>query len=54
MQRITDIERSCPCGWSGTVGEMDPDVDGEGSLGCPECGVVIVVTVPKLKDGELN
>ena len=34
------------CGWWGTVGEMEPDVDGEGSLGCPYCGSVIPVIAP--------
>lgn len=31
------------CGWYGTVAEMEPDVDGDGGLGCPYCGTVIPV-----------
>ena len=29
------------CGWSGTVGEAVPDVDGDGSMGCPKCGRIV-------------
>lgn len=25
------------CGWEGIVWDCEPDVDGEGSLGCPKC-----------------
>jgi len=31
------------CGWWGKVGEMEPDVDGDGSLGCPICGATMPV-----------
>jgi len=34
---IFDVPCWCLCGWIGTVGTSEPDVDGEGSLGCPEC-----------------
>lgn len=31
----------CPkCSWTGTVHECEPDVDGDGSLGCPRCKTV--------------
>jgi hypothetical protein len=31
------------CGWMGTVYDCESDIDGDGSLGCPECETVIVV-----------
>lgn len=34
---IGEVEMECKCGWIGTVDCCIPDVDGEGSLGCPEC-----------------
>jgi len=37
LQKIGDVKGSCNCGWVGTVDEAVPDVDGDGSLGCPEC-----------------
>jgi hypothetical protein len=38
MRSITAVPCSCPeCGWKGVTGDAEPDVDGEGSLGCPEC-----------------
>jgi hypothetical protein len=43
LPRITEVPAVCKCGWRGTVGDAEPDVDGDGSLGCPECGAVIVV-----------
>lgn len=37
-KRITDVKCKCPeCRWEGTVGECEPDIDGDGSLGCPAC-----------------
>ena len=44
MQRITDVAAVCICGWIGTVGDTEPDIDGDGSLGCPRCQRVIHVT----------
>lgn len=38
---ITEEPCQCLCGWSGTVWGCEADVDGDGSLGCPECGRVI-------------
>ena len=29
------------CHWQGTVGDCEPDVDGDGSLGCPVCNHVV-------------
>jgi len=34
---ITDQLVKCECGWRGKVINTVPDVDGEGSLGCPKC-----------------
>jgi hypothetical protein len=47
-QRLTsigDYPATCQCGWSGTVDECIPDVDGRGNLGCPKCEKVINVIV---------
>lgn len=34
----------CPkCSWRGPVGACEPDVDGDGSLGCPQCETVVVL-----------
>ncbi len=39
---IGSVPRRCSsCGWSGILAECTPDVDGEGSLGCPRCGRVV-------------
>jgi len=46
MQRITEVPCYCPqCAWSGVTGEAEPDVDGDGSLGCPKCFPEPVVVV---------
>ena len=32
----------CPaCSWTGSVNECEPDVDGDGSLGCPRCNAIV-------------
>lgn len=41
--RITDTFCDCDCGWTGTVGNCLPDIDGDGGLGCPRCLVTIEV-----------
>lgn len=39
---ITDILVFCPkCSWWGRVGDCEPDVDDEGSIGCPRCKTVV-------------
>jgi hypothetical protein len=43
--RIGDAPASCQCGWSGTVDDCIPDVDGRGNLGCPECGRIINIVI---------
>ena len=46
LQSITSIFCRCKkCRWYGTVGQCEPDVDGDGSLGCPKCFEVIKVVV---------
>ena len=36
--KITDVELRCPeCLMVCKVGDAEPDIDGEGSLGCPRC-----------------
>ena len=44
MTSILDAPMQCPlCGWTGRVGDTEPDVDSDGSLGCPieECGGIV-------------
>lgn len=42
MNSITDALCYCfVCDWAGTVYDCLPDVDGDGSLGCPCCKSVI-------------
>ena len=46
MQKIGDVQVKCPkCGWTGTVDAMEPDVNGEGDLGCPVCLAVVEVHI---------
>ena len=43
LLKIGEVKTSCPiCEWVGTVEECVPDVDGEGSLGCPKCEAVVI------------
>lgn len=37
LRSITEVKCSCKCGWTGTVIDCEPDVDGDGGLGCPCC-----------------
>ena len=47
MQKIGDVRGSCSrCGWWGTVYEAEPDIDGDGSLGCPQCLSVVEFGAP--------
>lgn len=44
LPSITAQPCSCPsCGWTGTVRDCEPDVDGDGSLGCPKCFTIVKV-----------
>lgn len=43
--RIEDVAAKCEgCGLVHRFGDCEPDVDGDGSMGCPtpDCGTVIV------------
>jgi len=42
---IYDVPACCTCGWKGRVFDCVPDCDGDGSLGCPECGKFVVLDV---------
>lgn len=46
LPSILDVACICSCGWCGTIGECEPDVDGDGSLGCPECLEVLDTSYP--------
>jgi len=42
LPRIGDVKMFCPeCDWRGTVYDCDPDIDGDGGLGCPDCHTVV-------------
>lgn len=44
LPSITEQPCQCDnCGWSGVVLDCEGDVDGEGSLGCPQCLKVVEV-----------
>jgi len=41
LKSILDVKLKCPvCGFEFTIGNAFPDVDGDGSLGCPICFTV--------------
>ena len=37
---LDQIFQCSACNWEGTLYDCEPDVDGDGSPGCPECGLV--------------
>ena len=38
MGKIIDVKLVCPvCKFITSVGEAEPDIDGDGNLGCPKC-----------------
>ncbi len=43
MISILNVPVSCSCGWSGLVGDCEPDAYGDGRLRCPECLEVVDV-----------
>ncbi len=44
MKSIMIEKVICPkCGWTGTIGDCEPDVDGDGNIGCPECLTVVII-----------
>jgi hypothetical protein len=52
LPKITEQRCGCTCGWKGTVGDTEPDDDGE--LTCPKCGKIIVVTTQAPERGGMN
>lgn len=48
LPSIGNVACICSCGWRGTVYDCEPDVDGDGSLGCPECLKVIETEYDKI------
>ncbi|MFH1738997.1 MAG: hypothetical protein ABIH23_08310 [bacterium] len=39
---ILNVRMICEsCGWEGSVYQCEPDCDGDGSLGCPNCGEIV-------------
>ena len=45
-ESILDVRMQCPvCRMITSIGECEPDIDGDGSLGCPRC-----LTVNKQKN----
>ena len=45
---ILDAKVKCPvCGWNGTIGDAEPDVDGDGSPGCPKCLCNVIIVQAK-------
>lgn len=39
---ILSVPMQCPrCAWRGRVYDCEPDVDGDGSLGCQRCNAVM-------------
>lgn len=35
---ILDVKMTCRhCGWVGTLYDAEPDTDGDGAPGCPDC-----------------
>lgn len=50
---ILDVPMTCIlCGTTTRAGDCEPDVDGEGSLGCPvdDCGGIVTETSQSLKE----
>ena len=42
LTSILDVKMKCPeCALVSTVGACVPDIDGDGSLGCPRCRYVL-------------
>lgn len=41
LPSITAYPVRCECGWLGSVAGAIPDIDGDGSLGCADCGRVL-------------
>jgi hypothetical protein len=38
---VLNVPMRCPkCGWTWTLKDCEPDVDGDGGMGCPKCRAV--------------
>ena len=49
--KIIDVKTKCSkCKWKGTVKDCEPDIDNDGSLGCPVCSSIITIE----KNNALN
>lgn len=36
--KIDEVAVACSnCGWCGQIKDTEPDIDGEGNMGCPIC-----------------
>ena len=46
LPSIIEYPLECECGWAGSVGEATPDIDGDGGLGCPDCGRLLDSDIP--------
>lgn len=42
-----EVAKCNKCQWSGTVLDCEPDIDGDGGLGCPKCKSLIIVRAPE-------
>lgn len=54
LPSICDVPLQCSCGWSGTVGKAEPDIDGDGGLGCPDCFSVLDCRWPVSAEGSMK
>lgn len=55
LTRITDVLMKCPlCGTVTRAGDCEPDVDGDGGLGCPvsECGGLVAEVVEQANQAK--
>ncbi len=49
---ITDVKLKCPeCNLIVSVGDAEPDIDGDGSLGCPTC-LPKKIVLKEIEDGQ--
>ena len=51
---IMDVPMKCPlCGTITRLGDCEPDVDGDGSPGCPlpDCGGIVKAELEKEREG---
>ena len=49
LKSILDVPMKCAdikCRWKGLADDCIPDIDGDGSLGCPRCGGTCKEIIP--------